>query len=190
MWKISIFVAELTEVGSKTPLFYSAFIHMDTSEKDYIARLVNEIIAGFEREDFFLVEVIFKKGKRSAIHILADTDAGITLKECVSISRKLGALLEEDPEFQFPYTLEVSSPGLDRPLLLKRQYSKNIGRSLKVILKNGEIHEGVLTEVREDDFDLKVTHKKEKVSSLIPVSFDTLKEAKVVISFKHTLIEE
>lgn len=161
---------------------------METSEKDYIARLVNEIIAGFEREDLFLVEVLFKKGKRSAIHILADTDNGITLKECVSISRKLGALLEEDPEFQFPYTLEVSSPGLDRPLLLKRQYLKNIGRSLRTVLKNGEIHEGVLTDVRDDDFVLKVINKKE--SSLITVSFDALKEAKVVISFKNTLIKE
>lgn len=161
---------------------------METSEKEYIARLVNEIIAGFDREDLFLVEVLFKKGKRSAIHILADTDNGITLKECVSISRKLGALLEEDPEFQFPYTLEVSSPGLDRPLLLKRQYQKNIGRSLRTVLKTGEIHEGVLTDVRADDFDLKVINKKE--SALITVSFDTLKETKVVISFKNTLIKE
>ena len=79
--------------------------------------------------------------------ILLDSDEGITIQECADISRSLDQELEavETPETN--YALEVSSPGLDQPLRLPRQYQKNVGRDLKVTLETGQALTGTLVEV-------------------------------------------
>jgi len=84
------------------------------------------------------------------ITILLDKDEGITIDECASVSRRLAAALESEEIIEGSYNLEVSSPGLDQPLRLARQYKKNLGRDLKISLSNGEIINGKLT-VAEDD---------------------------------------
>lgn len=132
------------------------------------------------------MELIYRKGRKTLIHVLADTDTGIQLKECVSISRKLGARLEDDENFQFPYTLEVSSPGTDRPLDSIRLYQKNTGRELQVFFKNGTETGGKLTEVRENSILLEVPVPKSKTKEVITqeIPWDDIKESKVIISFK------
>src|SRR4051812_15883035 len=79
----------------------------------------------------FLVEVAVSKHKPWKFTVVVDGDQGITIDDCAAASRALNESLES--EISDPYTLEVSTPGLDHPLKMKRQYKKNIGRGLKVV---------------------------------------------------------
>jgi ribosome maturation factor RimP len=81
----------------------------------------------------FLVEVIVKHDGRGAlIRVLIDTDAGITIDECAQVSHSLGRLIDAGEVVDGSYRLEVSSPGIDQPLKLLRQYAKNVGRRYTV----------------------------------------------------------
>ncbi len=71
------------------------------------------------------------RGRRT-FQIFVDTDEGITIAQCAEISRELGAELDRQSVINEPYELEVSSPGIDKPLKLLRQYKKNIGRKYRV----------------------------------------------------------
>jgi ribosome maturation factor RimP len=72
-----------------------------------------------------------ERGRR-IIQAFIDTDDGITIAKCAEINRELGAELEALNAFTEPYELEISSPGIDKPLRLLRQYKKNLGRRFKV----------------------------------------------------------
>lgn len=140
----------------------------------------------------FLVDIIIKPSKVSQkITILADSDEGITIQQCTSISRRLAKQLEEQDFFSEAYTLEVSSPGLDQPLVLPRQYKKNIGRNLKVALKQGETVSGTLLESDDESILLQLPQPKKK--SKVPVdeselirriSLEDISKALIEISFK------
>lgn len=86
-----------------------------------------------DQSDTYVVEVLLR-GERSSkvIEVYVDSDKGITLDECSQISRALSEKLDEADLIPGRYRLDVSSPGLDRPLKLLRQYKKNIGRTMKV----------------------------------------------------------
>ncbi|MCE7064102.1 ribosome maturation factor RimP [Dyadobacter sp. CY326] len=140
----------------------------------------------------FLVDIIIKPSKLSQkISILVDSDEGITIQQCTSISRRLAKQLEEQEIFADAYTLEVSSPGLDQPLLLHRQYLKNLGRNLKVTLKTGEVISGTLLEASEEIVKLKLPAPKKKTKTPVDeselirdVSFEDISKALIEISFK------
>lgn len=151
-------------------------------EIEHIRQLVLQIIAETGKEDLFLVDVLFTKGRKSAVHVLVDTDTGIQLESCVSISRKLSKVLEEDPEFQFPYTLEVSSPGLDRPLILDRQYQKNIGRNVGIVLKDGTKFNGKLLQTQNGTIILQIPGTKKEPAIEMTFLLENIKETKVTIT--------
>jgi ribosome maturation factor RimP len=118
------------------------------SLKEEIERLLPAFLAD---NDLYVVDITIKPSKvMQKITILLDKDEGITIDECASVSRRLAAALESEEIIEGSYNLEVSSPGLDQPLRLARQYKKNLGRDLKISLSNGEIINGKLT-VAEDD---------------------------------------
>ena len=144
--------------------------------------LVEEKIA--DRPELFLVDVKMHGGK---LIILVDGDHGVGIDDCVAISRHLGFHLEEENVVDQAYNLEVSSPGIDTPLTLPRQYTKNVGRTLSVKLADGKKHEGKLNGLTEDALLLEETVKeKGKKSELVEttIPFDKIAETKVVISFK------
>ncbi len=145
-----------------------------------------------EEGKYFVVSMRVKPGKVSQhIMILLDSDEGITIQECASISRRLGNDMETQEVLDTPYTLEVSSPGLDQPLLINRQYLKNIGRDLKVSLLSGEILEGTLTAATDTGIVLELPKPKKKSKVPLaeedfvkPVAFEEISKAFVQISFK------
>jgi ribosome maturation factor RimP len=145
-----------------------------------------------EEGRIFVVDVIIKPSKVSQkIAILVDSDEGITIQECTSISRRLAKQLEELEVFSEAYTLEVSSPGLDQPLILPRQYQKNVGRNLKVTLKSGEIVSGKLSEAGPDKIKITLPEPKKKPKVPVPIATPDLEielasisKAMVEISFK------
>ncbi|NIJ54947.1 ribosome maturation factor RimP [Dyadobacter arcticus] len=157
--------------------------------KEHLEVLLNPLL---EDGNCFLIDIVMKPSKVSQkITILVDSDEGITIQQCTSISRRLAKQLEELELITEAYTLEVSSPGLDQPLILPRQYQKNVGRNLKLTLKNGEILQGTLTNANDSQITLQLPlpKKKSKVpvedSSLIrTVELADIAKAMIEISFK------
>ena len=158
--------------------------------EDRVIQLIEEKIA--DRPDLFIVSVEMLPVS-GVLTILVDGDNGIGIQDCAAISRFVGFQLEEESAIEQAYNLQVSSPGIDTPLTFKRQYEKNVNRSLKIKTADEAIREGKLLEVAEDGIlileDVKPPklpgEKSKKVISIESfISFEEIKEAKVVISFK------
>lgn len=162
-----------TERGDISPLF--SFIEM--KEEQIIRELAEEAIS--ENNSLFLVDVKVKGNTgNQKVLVFVDGDDGISIDECSRISRKIGSELEEADFMSGKYTLEVSSPGLDFPITLHRQYVKNVGRILDVEMTTGTKEGGELLEVSNDAIVLK---GKEENRSL---KFEEIKQSKVKVSFK------
>ena len=82
-----------------------------------------------------IVEVEFKQGKEPALTVYIDTETGVDLNTCEKFHRAIDPVLDEvDPTFGAPYTLNVSSPGLDRPLKTERDFQKCMGQRVEIKL--------------------------------------------------------
>ena len=132
----------------------------------------------------FLVEIRVKPTNNFKIFI--DADEGINLSGLIEYNRKLYRQIEESGMFpDGNFSLEVSSPGLDEPLKLKRQYKKNIGRFVEVTLLDGTKKEGKLLETTEEailiEWEEGKGKKKEIKQETIP--FDQIKTTKIQIKF-------
>jgi len=148
-----------------------------------VTELVEEKIS--DRPDLFLVSV--KMHSSGKLVILVDGEKGIGIADCAAISRHVGFHLEEENVIEDAYNLEVSSPGIDAPLVLPRQYVKNVGRQLAIKMADGSKREGKLTGMTEDAVVIEETIKEkgkkaEIVESAVPLAQIT--ETKVLISFK------
>jgi len=132
--------------------------------------------------EHFLVDLeIAPTGQVSAF---VDGDEGLSLDNCVKISRALQAILDADPDVAEQYALEVSSPGVSRPLKLIRQYPKHVGRTLRLELADGRKLEGVLAGVGPDMLALDIPGKNKKApAERIEIPFDAVTGALVVVKF-------
>jgi ribosome maturation factor RimP len=153
---------------------------MDLS--DEIKKLTEPALA----EDQFIVDVIAaSKNGPGKILVIVDGDRGINIDACAEISRKLSKALDDAGLMQHNYLLEVSTPGVEHPLRLKRQYTKHIGRSLKIKLRE-EIVEGKLVALDGDNVTLSYEtgsgKTKETQTRIIP--FADIEKAFVLVSFK------
>ncbi len=148
-----------------------------------VKELVEEKIA--DREDLFVVRI--KMHNNGILEILLDGDKGISIEDCVAVSRHVGFHLEEENVIDRAYRLEVSSPGIDSPLLLLRQYVKNVGRNVRLTLEDGRKEEGRLLSATDTQLVLEQTIKekgKKAVLKTVEFPMNTIKETKVLISFK------
>jgi ribosome maturation factor RimP len=134
----------------------------------------------------FLVDVIVK-GHKSAQKVLVviDGDQGVTIDDCANLSRELSKVFDDLHLFEESYLLEVSTPGLDHPLKLKRQYFKNIGRKIKVTTFQGT-EEGKLMSVDDEKITLEkeLGSGKQKETKLIDIAFTDIDKTFVLVSFK------
>ena len=137
-----------------------------------------------EFAEYFFVSV--KVSGDNHIEILADTDKGITIDQCGEISSKLEELLDRDQE---DFELEVSSPGLTEPLRVPRQYAKNIGNDVDIVLIDGQKLEGTLTAADSDGVTIKqtitekVNGKRTKSEVTNTINFAAIKTTKLKIKF-------
>jgi len=118
--------------------------------------------------------------------VLIDNEAGVSIEECAKVSHQLDDLIEAESLIPNAYTLEVSSPGIDIPLIEKWQYEKNLGRKLTVTLVTGIEKEGKLTEVTDTHIIIEGFGKPGKVKKedkVIQISYDQIKQSKVQVSF-------
>ncbi len=155
--------------------------------EDRLAALLTE---KFQEEDFadcFLIELTISASKK--VEVIIDSDSGLTFKKCQRISRYLEQHLDEEGWLGEKYIMEVSSPGVDRPLKFHRQYVKNIGRQVEVKLLEDQVETGLLTAVHEESIDLeqKVRRqegkRKKTVIETRSIPFSDIKQTKVKISF-------
>lgn len=137
------------------------------------------------KQGHFLVDVIVSARNMSKITVVVDGDNGVTIDDCGEISRQLSARLDAMNFGTGRYVLEVTTPGLDQPLKLKRQYAKNIGRVLKVHRKDKSIVSARLAKADEQGIVLsqEVKEGKTRLEKEVQVPFEEIEKAFVVISF-------
>ena len=155
--------------------------------EDYINSLLED------SKDVFLVEVKVNPGNN--IIVFLDADNGVTIDTCIRVNRALYKQIDEDALFpNGDFALEVSSPGVDEPLKLYRQYKKNIGRTVEVLLNDDTRKQGKLTEVNNDEITIEKKKKKKKahlhgnkanqiISKKTNILFNQIKHTKVLVTF-------
>lgn len=153
--------------------------------KERISDLASNILGD---TDFFLIDIDMRGGKTPKVFVYVDgKERNVTLDECADISNELGFLIDAYELFNDSYRLNVSSPGLSRPLIDKRQYPKNKDRKVKVTYTDDaetepeqyeKVVEGTLTDVFEDEITIKTKGER------LALPFDKIKETKVIPSLK------
>lgn len=145
-------------------------------EKGKIEKLVNEFIKG---TNIFLVDV--KVNNANKIRVFADTKEGISIDECVELHRHIEKHLDRNTE---DYELQISSPGINMPFSVIKQYYKNEGKQVEVIDKEGSRFTGSLKNVTDGGFELETevkTRGKFKEMKEISFNFDEIKSTKELL---------
>ncbi|GAB4185469.1 MAG: ribosome maturation factor RimP [Calditrichia bacterium] len=147
--------------------------------EDRIAKIVEDIVAS---ENIYLVDFEVKGSKsRPKIFIYIDTMDGVTIDQCEKVNRMVQAELDALEDFPMEYSLDVSSPGIDKPLKFLWQYKKNIGRNVRVSFNdsNGQTRteEGQLLMVKDNSILVQFN----KGNMEIP--FDSILKTKVLITW-------
>ena len=157
------------------------FIHM--TFKDKVAELLE---AGLqEHPSLFLIDLTINDSNK--IIVTLDGDNGVTLQDCIDISRAIEHNLDREEQ---DFSLEVASAGVSSPLKIARQYKKNIGRTLKIKTATETI-EAPITDANDDFIVLewetrepkKIGKGKETVKKRQEVPYTDIKEAVVTITF-------
>ena len=122
-----------------------------------------------DAENFELVHLdIVKSNKDKVVRLFLDKQGGITLKDCVYISRQLGDLIDVQIENIGSYRLEVSSPGPDRPLNTKKNFHRFKGEKIKVwtneLIENQKKFIGILETVNDDSVVISVDKRQIEIS--------------------------
>ena len=134
--------------GDESPLSYFSDMSVETVNskiEEWLQPVLNE-------KNLFLVEIRFVLGRKLEVYI--DSDQGIHIDDCASISRFLEGHLDGSGLVPDNYILEVSSPGMDNPLKVPRQYKRRIGRILEVVKNDGTMFEAQLTEADNEKIKL------------------------------------
>ncbi len=138
-------------------------------------RIAEAITPTIEASQAFLEDVMLvRAGKKSLLTVIVDGETGLNLDQVTEISRNVSEIVEALPEMgSTPFTLEVTSPGIDRPLTVPRHWRKNKGRLIKVTMLDGSVIEGRIGESTEIDVQVGET----------TVIFAEIKKAIVQIEF-------
>ena len=150
--------------------------------KDQISELVTPAVSdlGFYLED---VHVAIP-GSHRIVTCIVDGDASLNLDQVTSVSRVISELLDEAPFMgETPFTLEVTSPGVDRPLTQPRHFAKNVDRLLKIIKLDGSEVTGRILSNTDKDVTLTVAVKKETIEEVVTLA--DIKRAVVEIEFNR-----
>ena len=146
----------------------------------------NSVLSVIRETSVFVVDVRVDSANR--IFVEVDKPEGITIEECVNISRAIESEFNRETE---DFELEVSSPGLTEPFKVMEQYRKNCGRQVDVVKRDGQKITGKLQHVSDDDIVLEVKAKikeagqkrPETVMQTVTIKFIDIKTTKVTITF-------
>jgi len=144
----------LVKVGPMTHFFI-----VGTTMDDLIQRVTSLVLPIIEQEQLELIEVVVKGRPGSQLlKIFVDSEDGVNLNQCTNVSRQLSEQLDVSDLFPKKYTLEVSSPGISRPLKNYRDFKKNVNRDVQLVYQEGEESvkvSGKITRVSENEVDIK-----------------------------------
>jgi ribosome maturation factor RimP len=149
-----------------------------------IETLLNEFLE--TRKDLFLIDLKFSAG--DDITVILDGDNGVTLQDCLDASRAVEFNMDRE---EHDFSLQVMSAGLSEPLSTPRQFNKNMGREIEVILEDSSTIEGELSKVDEEKITLILRYRKPKdigkgkvdVEEEKEIPYSEIKKALVVIKF-------
>ena len=155
---------------------------------------IEEIVQNFIKDEYFIIEVsVSGAASHHKVTVLLDGDRGITIDKCAEVSRVLGGEIEKRELITQNYILEVSSPGVDYPLKSPRQYLKNLGRKLRILMEEDAAKEGILKDVTADGIlieeEVKAIDKtgkalkNRKTLQIVEIPFNRIKKTNVIISF-------
>ena len=151
--------------------------------RDALTRLFEEPLASLGL-DLEAVE-LSQAGKRSVLRVAVDQDGGVTLDDVADATKKISELLDSnDVMGNTHYTLEVSSPGVGRPLTLPRHWRRNQGKLVKVVLAGGDTVEGRITSSDDNGATLEVGAEQQSIA------YGDVKRAKVQVEFKKSQGED
>lgn len=146
--------------------------------KENIVRISNEIA---EKLNFFVIDINFRgDNRKKIIEVFVDAEKNIDADNLAEISREINSIIEEQNLIQQAYRLDVSTPGVDRPLKFLKQFPKHINRNFEVTYKTGNETKtitGKLLSVEREELTF-LSDKKE-----ILIEFKNITTAKVIISF-------
>ena len=153
-------------------------------ERKVIIQLVEEKLASSNK---YLVDVAVKAGNLIVVEI--DSDEAVSVDDCAELSRYLEEHLDRDVE---DYELEVGSAGITSPFKVLRQYQKNIGNEVEVLVKNGPKLKGILKSANDEGIVLSLekqvkpdgAKRKVTVTEDVSYAFDEIKYTKYIIRFK------
>ena len=148
------------------------------ADQNIIEHHLEGILAG---KDIFLVGVKVDNNNKIIVHI--DTTEGISIDDCVRVSKELEEKLDREME---DFALEVSSPGLDSPFRVIEQYQKNIGKKINLVKTDGEKLDGILKKTGEKGIVLEISRGKKgqpKDPELLELAFTEIKSGRVSIQF-------
>jgi ribosome maturation factor RimP len=151
--------------------------------EELIRQFTNEQLEGSNK---FLLSVKVRNGNH--ITVVIDGDEPLRIDDCIAVSKHIEGKLDREVE---DFELRVFSAGIDQPFVLLRQYIKNVGREVEVMLMDGAIIKGILVEANEFQIqiDEKGAKKKKKASGTpaegpLTIPFNEIKQTKEIISFK------
>lgn len=150
--------------------------------KDQIADLVTPALS---QAGYFLEEInVVTPGQHRIVTVIVDGDSSLNLDQVTAASKLVSELLDSASFMgESPFTLEVTSPGIDRPLTLPRHFAKNVTRLLKVVKTDGEVVTGRIASNTDSEVTLSVTVKKETSDVVVPLT--EIKRATVEIEFNR-----
>lgn len=151
---------------------------MSSASRDLLRAVIEPIVTagGLDLEDLDVALV----GRRRRVRVVVDADGGVDLDRCADVSRAISAALDDnDAVGDDPYTLEVSSPGVSRPLTLPRHWRRNVGRLVRVVLTDGGSVTGRVTSAGETEADITVD------GTLRALPYDRVAKAKVQVEFRR-----
>jgi len=149
-----------------------------------IETLLNDFLQ--TREDLFLIDLKFSAG--DDITVILDGDNGVSVQDCLDASRAIEFNMDRE---EHDFSLQVMSAGLSEPLSIPRQFHKNIGREIEVLLNDSSEIEGELAKVDEEKITLVLRYRKPKevgkgkvdVEEEKEISYSDIKKALVVLKF-------
>ncbi|MBP1166163.1 MULTISPECIES: ribosome assembly cofactor RimP [Chryseobacterium] len=149
-----------------------------------IEELLNEFLE--TRKDLFLIDLKISAG--DDITVILDGDNGVSLQDCLDASRAIEFNMDRE---EHDFSLQVMSAGLSEPLSTPRQFGKNIGREIEVMLEDSSKIEGELSKVDDEKITLVLRYRKPKdigkgkvdVEEEKEISYPEIKKALVVIKF-------
>ncbi|MDD2488547.1 MAG: ribosome assembly cofactor RimP [Bacteroidales bacterium] len=145
-------------------------------DKEIVLKVIEDELEG---SDLFFVDL--KIGKDNKISVFIDGDNGVTIKNCIDLSRKIEGNLDREVE---DFELSVFSAGVGEALKLVRQYIKNIGRNISITTLDDKKVEGELVFADENKLIVRQTPKRKKDNLVeTEIAFTNVKEGKIIIIF-------